>query len=135
MANTTHRLIVNVEHNVRSSMNRYSDWFIMVFMTRRFIINWKPYQLAKVMTNLIVLSLFIGFWSIATCYVINGIQYQRWLKIVTLTDSLLTDDWSVKLTHGQMINGNPYQFWLKQLYWLFPYWIKCLDCRKTFPHY
>ena len=112
--------------NVRSSMISYSDWFMMVFMTRQLVINWEPYQPVKVMTDLIVLSLFIGYWSMATWYVVNGIQYQRWLKIVALTDSLLTD--------GQMIDGNSYQFWLKQLYWLSPHRFKCLVCRKAFPH-
>ena len=66
------------------------------------------------MSNLIVLLLSVEFWSIMTHYcVINGTQYQRWLKIVSLTVSLLTDNCLVRLTHGQMINGKPYQFWTK----------------------
>ena len=34
--------------NVRSSMIGYSDWFMMVYMTRQLVINWEPYQPAKI---------------------------------------------------------------------------------------
>ena len=47
------------------------------------------------MTSLIVFILAVGFWSIVTLYrVINGVQYQRLLKIVSLTDSLLSNQWN-----------------------------------------
>ena len=51
--------------------------------------------------------------SINTMYwVVNGIQYQRWLKIVSLTVSLLTDNWLVNTMYW-VVNGMQYQRWLK----------------------
>ena len=89
------------------------------------------------MSNLIVLLLSIDFWSIMTHYcVINGKQYQRWLKIATLTVSLLTDNCLVNLTHGSMINGKPYQFWTKLALLIVSLLINNrLDGRKTFSNY
>ena len=39
MVYTTHSLIIDVEHLVRGILNRYSDWFVMVFMTRQWLFN------------------------------------------------------------------------------------------------
>ena len=69
---------------------------IVVFMTCQFRNQLKTISVwTKVMSNLIVLLLIVEFWSIVTRYcVINGIQYQRWLKIASLTDSLLSNQWN-----------------------------------------